>query len=292
MIQKIQLLYFFLLLTVSSYAQLPDTDIWLLDMTEDGEHYSFSNPLNITNRIGYDNQPVFSPDGKYILYSSVRDDAQADIYKYIIKSGVTTRFTSTVESEYSPTFTPDGQFISTVRVEKDSSQRLWKFPLAGEEPLLVMKEVDSIGYHCWINKDTLALFILTKPFTLQLVDIKTQKPTIVADSIGRCMQKINKNIMLFIRKSSQQEGVIMELDLANLRTSKIRCYSLTLPGSEDYVYNGNILMCNKEQLYVLDCNADKWNQIADFSQYGITSITRFVISSDRKKIAIVSNKKM
>src|SRR3989304_1572957 len=111
-------------------AQLPDTDIWLLDIKDSAEQISFHHPVNITNRKGYDNQPVFSPNGKYILYSSQPDSGCAtDIYKYDLKTKTITQFTKTQTSEYSPTFMPDGKNISVVMVEKDSVQRLWKFPL-------------------------------------------------------------------------------------------------------------------------------------------------------------------
>ena len=150
--------YFFLfvyclLSAVCCYSQLPDCDIWLLDIKDSAGTISCSHPQNITNRKGYDYQPVFSPDGKYILYSSQRDSGgPTDIFKYDLTTKKTSQFTKTPTSEYSPTFMPDGKNISVVMVEPDSTQRLWKFPVNGDEPSLVMKGIDSIGYHCWFTK--------------------------------------------------------------------------------------------------------------------------------------------
>ena len=45
-------------------------------------------PVNITNRSGYDNQPSFSKDEKSIYFTSIRNDKQADIYLYNIKSNL------------------------------------------------------------------------------------------------------------------------------------------------------------------------------------------------------------
>lgn len=63
-------------------AQQPKgTDIYLTSFEIKNNKYTFSDPINFTNREGYDNQPSFTPDGKEILYVSQRND-QTDIYKY------------------------------------------------------------------------------------------------------------------------------------------------------------------------------------------------------------------
>src|SRR5258708_16942898 len=41
-------------------------------------------PVNVTARPGYDNQPFFLPNGRAFLYTSIREDSQADIYRYDI----------------------------------------------------------------------------------------------------------------------------------------------------------------------------------------------------------------
>ena len=170
------LIAYCLLPTVYCSAQLPDCDIFLLDIKDSAGQISFRNPVNITNRKGYDNQPAFSPDGKYLLYSSQKDSAgQTDILKYDLQSKTISPFTKTPTSEYSPTFTPDGKSISVVMVESDSAQRLWKFPLAGGEPTCVMKNVASVGYHAWINKDSVALFILTKRSEEHTSELQSQR---------------------------------------------------------------------------------------------------------------------
>ena len=88
-----------LLLTPAAvFAQAPSTDIWLLDIGFRGNQIQFDNPENITDRKGYDNQPHFSPDGLYVLYSSMDVDQQADIYRYEIPSGLTHRLTNILPS--------------------------------------------------------------------------------------------------------------------------------------------------------------------------------------------------
>src|SRR5256885_6703718 len=89
----------------------PDTEIFLASFS--GEGARVGRPLNITNSPGYDNQPSFTPDGRSILFTSIRDGGtQTDIYRYVVATGTTSRVTHTPESEYSPTVTPDGGHIS------------------------------------------------------------------------------------------------------------------------------------------------------------------------------------
>ena len=277
-----------LLSTVYCYSQLPDCDIWLLDIKDSAGQISFHNPVNITNRKGYDNQPAFSPDGKYILYSSQQDSGGAtDIYKYDLKSKTISQFTKTPTSEYSPTFTPDGKNISVVMVEKDSAQRLWKFPLNGGEPTCIMKNVDSIGYHCWINKDSVALNVLTKPaFTLQIVNIHTQKRIVIADSIGRCMRMRDGNLWYTTQaghfhnvyeyspksKTSYIKGMIESEDF--LLIGKYEIWSL----SDNSIVSG-----------YMNSKAGA-NEIVNLETFGITKPARIAISPDGKKLAVVSVK--
>jgi Tol biopolymer transport system component len=175
----------------------------------DSGEIKFSKPVRITEWQGYNNQPFFLPDGQSLLYTSIRADKQADIYKYDLNSRTTTRVTTTAESEFSPTLTLDGRFISVVRVEADSTQRLWKFPLGGGNPILVLEKIQPVGYHTWIDQSSLALFVLGNPNTLQIVDVSTGKAEVIAENIGRATRRIpGQNKLSFVHKASDQEWII------------------------------------------------------------------------------------
>ena len=278
---------FYLFTSFFCYSQLPECDIWLFDVRDSAGRISFHNPVNITKRKGYDNQPAFSPDGKYILYSSQRDSAgPTDIYKYEIKTKAITQFTKTSTSEYSPTFMPDDKGISVIMVEKDSAQRLWKFPLKQGEPVCIMNTIKSIGYHSWINKDSLAIFVLTKPsFTLQLVNIHSQAATIVADSIGRCMRMKAQNLWYTTKSGNFQN--VYSYDL-KLRGSSLK----GMIESEDYLfYKNEIWSCSENSIVSGYMNSKVGAiEVINLESFGITKPTRIVISPDGKKLAVVSNK--
>jgi len=282
-------------------GQLPDSDIWILDIKDSAEEIVFSNAINITHRNGYDNQPVFSPDSKFILYSSQPDNGQTDIFKYVIKSKVTTQFTNTPTSEYSPGFMPDGRNVSVVMVEKDSVQRLWHMPVKGV-PRLIMKLVDSIGYYSWINKDSILLYILTKPPTLQVTNIKIQQPAIVAKNAGRCIQQVPsptgtgwEKVWVFSEKFSDTQLKLMSLYYHKKRKLKASpwCSACNLPGKvEDFALSRfGVLTAQDSKIYNLQEEDNAvWKEISDLNAFGISNITRIAVSPDGKKLAVVANK--
>jgi len=266
----------------------PATDIFMIDLaTTRAGNLKLGQPVKITSWAGYNNQPAFMPDGKSVLYTSIRDK-QADIYRYDIGSAATTQVTHTPESEYSPTLMPDGKSISVVRVEGDGTQRLWKFPLAGGGPSLVLENIKPVGYHLWVDDNTLALFVLGKPNTLQLVDLRSGKAEVIAENPGRILRRVpRENKFSFVHKVSDQEWLIKTFDL---RTRNIATFIKTFPGVEDYAWTpaGVLLMANGAKLFARRKSDFAWVELADFSNAGLKNITRIAVSPKGDRIAIVA----
>src|SRR6266446_2696373 len=266
-------------------ATPPASDIFIIDVTSHNGKTKLGQPVKINTSVGYNNQPSFMPDGQSILYTSIRDK-QADIYRYDLRGGATTQITKTPESEYSTTLMPDRQSISVVRVEADGTQRLWKFPLTGGPPSLILEKTKPVGYHLWIDDHTLALFILGKPNTLQIVDTRTEKAEIIAENPGRILRRIpHQNKFSFVHKISDQEWIIKAYDLDSRKTTEL---VKTLPGVEDYAWTpaGDLLMANGAKLFLRQKSDWAWQQIADYSNAGLKSITRIAVSPKGDRIAL------
>jgi dipeptidyl aminopeptidase/acylaminoacyl peptidase len=290
------LILIFISLLKPLVAQLPNTDIWLMDIKADKDTIILSNPVNITNRTGYDNQPSFSPDGKYLLYTSIRDEKQSDIYKYDLKTKQISQFCNTpATSEYSPTFMPDGKNVSVVMVEPDSTQRLWKFPLKGGAPSLVMDKVDSIGYHCWITTDSLALIMITEPPTLQLVNKQQQQPILISRNAGRSMQSFPDSTLLYMTKGTPGSESDWSFRNSKVRYNQICTPSpMTLPEEiQDFrVYHFKqtepiIFFGYKNKLIGLEYFSGRALCEANLTTLNL-KISRIAISPDGTKMAIVA----
>ena len=89
--------------TLAGQPAPPSTDIFLAPIRMQNDKPTVGRPSNITHRAGYDNQPSFTADSRSLLFTSGREDAQADIDRYDLRTRATSRITSTTESEYSAT---------------------------------------------------------------------------------------------------------------------------------------------------------------------------------------------
>jgi hypothetical protein len=265
----------------------PAPDIYLIPLNPGP---SVGRAINITKRAGYDNQPSFTPDSRAILYTSTRDDGQSDIYRYDIPSAATTRVTTTPESEYSATMTPGAKRFSVIRVEKDSTQRLWSFALDGSDPRIVIESLKPVGYHAWLDANTLVMFVLgnrTTPNALVLGDLRSGKMDTLARSIGRSLSRLPDGSGFSFVQTVDSTTTLRAMDLARLRTWDIA----PLPrGTQDIVWlsDGTLVAGSGPKLLAWRRGATSWSEFADLAGEGITDVTRLAVSADGKWLAAVA----
>jgi Tol biopolymer transport system component len=266
-------------------AQAPDigTDIWLARLTA----ARLEEPINITARAGYDNQPSFTPDGTGILFTR-RDGDQTDIYLYDFtsRSSAAAPVTRTPESEYSPTVTPDGEGISVIRVEADTTQRLWRFDREGQNPQLVLRDVKPVGYHAWGPDGLLALFVLGEPNTLQVADSRTGRSRIVARGIGRSIHRIPGRDTISVLHVEGNTRTIKELDAKTRRLAPIVRAIDSAEGDYAWTPDGAILMSDEKRL-MRWTQGREWTEFADLAALGLAGASRMAVSPDGKWLALV-----
>ena len=275
-------------------APAPPPDIFLASLDVTRGTPRVGAPMNFTDRSGYDNQPSFTSDGRAVLFTSVRGDAQADIYRYDIAAKRATRVTTTApESEYSATAIEGGRAISVVRVEHDSAQRLWRFPLDGGTPTVILERIRPVGYHAWADDHTLALFVLGSPNSLQVADTRTGNADSIATGIGRSLHRVpGSRKISFVRKLSGTDWWIETLDPASRATARL----IQLPeGVEDYAWlPGGSIVCGRGStlLWWSGKSGADWQQIADLGTAGVHGISRLAISPQGNRIAVVAEGKL
>lgn len=276
----------FCLVPVLMRAQV-GSEIYLFDVMLKKGKWILSNPINVTNHPGYDNQPSFHTGKPILYYSSFNEDGRSDIRSYNYKSGETRSITVTQEREYSPTLTPDGKYLSCIIQRDNDAQDLGKYPLEGGDAITLIDNL-IVGYHAWADKNNLLLFVLGEPLTLRWYDLTSGTDKILTENIGRSLHKIPKeNAMSFVHKRTENEWIISRVDID---TRKITQIVQTLPGKEDMVWtrNGEIIMSDGDKLFI--CNpkeSDQWTEIEMQKDDLVQGITRLALSHDGKKIAIV-----
>jgi len=280
----------FLLLSSIVKSQAPaGYEIYVFDFKIWMDQYSISNPVNISNNPGfYDNQPYFTPNGDAFLYSSADETGKTDIYIYDFIGNEKRRLTYTPEvSEFSPIVMPNKKSFSCIILEEDGTQKLWKYfidaPVAS-----IVSDIDKVGYHAWIDKEQLALFVLgTNENTLHITNISGSENIEIASHIGRSIYKIPGENKVSYTVKENKNWKIMSYDLASGEKSEI---IEGLPESQDYLWTpgGLILMGDGSKLYKFDPKNDtEWVELADLTAYGLRKFDRIAINPQVSKLAVV-----
>ena len=272
-------------------AQMPETDIYLVDMHVNSGVYTFDNPVNITNRKGYDNQPYFSAQGNMIYYVADYSGKQTDIMLYGLQDGKSIQLTNTPESEFSPTVMRGTDYISCVRVEKDSSQHVYRYTKTGNYPVDLTPKNDSVGYHAWVDDYHIALFVLDSIRTLQVVEVRSQTYDTIALNPGRSLQTLS--FVPEILYTQMNADSIWEIKKYNYKSKEKLDWAVLPKGVEDFsITRDGKLMCGKEgKLLMINPyqKESQWREVADFSK-AVGSFYRIAVSPRNDKIAIVGFK--
>lgn len=271
------------------HAQVPDTDIYLATIVHRGGRTVIGEPVNVTSRVGYDNQPWFLPDGRSFFFVA-QHDGQVDVFEYFLRARSARRLTNTPESEYSPTLTPDGRAMTVVRVERDSSQHLWLFSRTGVPLRRAPGDVPTVGYYARADANTYALFLADSQRSLVLSDVRSSRVTTITTGLaGSAPQRIpGARAVSVVLEDTARGRWIERLELATgQRTPLVAARA----GSPHHVWtrSGSMLMAEGSSIAEFTPGRDStWRVIATFSAPGLQRISRLALSPREDRIAIVS----
>lgn len=280
------LLFTFLLFAFAPALAQPLTEIVLFDLKISGDEITAVNGSNITLHPGaYDNQPFFHPDKEMLFYASADDAGRTDIKVYNYKSKKTSLLTQTPEREYSPTVTPDKKFVSCIIQRDNGAQDLGKYPIDGGHATVVVSHL-TVGYHAWLDAQTLLMFVLGEPATMHQYNVVNKTDAVRASDIGRSLQNIPGTAAVsFVQKAKDGRWTINQTD-ASGTTSVIR---ETLPGREDvaWIPGGRMLMTDGRAVYVAASGDAPWNEIKISTVIYLKNISRIAVNADGTKLAVV-----
>jgi hypothetical protein len=265
------------------------TDIFLADLSTQDGRLQIGEPVNVTRRPGYDNQPWFLPDGSGFLYVSQRGE-QTDVYRYDIAAGASLQVTRTPVNEYSPTLPGDGRRMLVVRWPTDmSTGALWWYSRAGTPLEPARGSVPRVGYYAFADEHTLALFINDSIQSFMLADTQTGDTVRVGHGMGGSGPRSipGQRAVSFLRLAD--DGTTWWLSRLDVASRTVTPLVAMLEGATNYAWTGrgSVLAARGGTIYEWQ-PGHSWIAIATFTDPALQGITRIAISDAGDRVAFVS----
>lgn len=260
----------------------PGTDVFLVEVRREAGRLALGEPVNLTARPGYDNQPAFAEDREHLYYTVIGADGQADICRIRLADRSRRCWDTTPESEYSAADAPMGG-VSVVRVERDSTQRLWRLRDGGD-PELLLPGLAPVGYYAWLDASRLVAFVLGTPPTLVLADLRTREHRVLASDVGRSIQRAPAGGISYL----QRDGAAWLVRRFDPGSGATLAVARGLDGSDFHAWlpDGTLLMAVRNKLFAWD--RGQWQEVAAFAGRAQQEITRLATSPDGRWLAFVS----
>ena len=101
-------------------------DVWTYDVARDA-------PTKLTTDPGVDRNPVWTPDGRRLVYASSRRGAQNLWWQRADGSGVATRLTTSPNVQYPGSWEPSGRFLAFQETRPQTGNDLLILPIEGDD---------------------------------------------------------------------------------------------------------------------------------------------------------------
>ncbi len=265
-----------------------NTEVYLFDLETVNGNPVLTNPKNISNNQGYDNQPSFWDDNT-VLFSSTRAD-QTDILRFNIEGGSTKRWITNTPtgSEYSPLKIPGKEAISSIRLDLDGLQRLYEYDLKTGESNLIFDDL-KVGYHVWFNEHIVVSTVLVgNRMDLVVSNLQDGSNRTFQKNVGRSLLKIPDSQRISYISKENKAWEIKSLDPISGATEKV---ADVVKQSEDICWlNGHTILTGiGKSILKFDTKTETgWEPILQFEQEEINNITRITINKSGNRLAFVS----
>ncbi|MFC7357614.1 hypothetical protein ACFQO1_07940 [Jejudonia soesokkakensis] len=281
----------FLFLTSFSFAQ-PNTELYLMDISENGDSLQITNFKNISNRPGYDNQPSFIDNTKLVYAGTENDNTEIILY-YLESDGQHRLNAPTAGGEYSPQSFPSKPLVAAVRLDTTGLQRLYSYEygIPGYGKWKMLFEELEVAYFAFQDDDRIIASVLSgDKLDLVVGTISKDQALLLTTNTGRSIHRVpSSSSISYTQLNTEGTYDIYIVDIDDTGESFYVC---TLPmGIQDHIWlnNSTLLLGSNDKLFMMDLfKGTNWFKVADLSEKNISNITRMAISPDGKHLAIVA----
>lgn len=282
---------------VVAAPDIPDTDIFIGDLSFGNGAPSVSNLKNATARAGYDNQPSFLAGQAAFYYVAEGESGKTDIFLYdVARDASQPLFTSTDRSEYSPKEAPGGG-VSYIQENPAGDVTRVHRRMPGAEDGSPVADFAPLGYYAWLDGGAaLGVYYRSEPGSLYRVDVASGATTLLHEKIGRALQADAKGETLWFTEIIDEEKLSFRLMSYQSKSGAVAALFDLPEGAQDFAIcfdrdgaAAGIFSAVGGSLYWRPFNKkDGWSEVAALS--GISNATRIAISSDNRRIAIVGER--
>jgi dipeptidyl aminopeptidase/acylaminoacyl peptidase len=284
------------LLPATVEAQEPPTvNVFIAELREENGRVRVGTPVRITTAGGWNMQPAFSPDGRTLLYTSVRGraDARSQVFAYDLARGVERQVTRTAENENSPTIEPDGRTFVAVRWNPETlftEYGPWRYSLEGEPLQPLLPHPDTVGYFHRLDENTFALMRPGETFSVALHDLRTGSTHVVAHPSAPLPPRPIPGTRAFSFTRTDDAGAhrIVRVEFPSGLTRDI---GPTLPGRTSHVWTprGTLLMARGNALHARrPGSGEEWLEVARFDAPELQQVTAYAVSPAGDRVVLLS----
>jgi hypothetical protein len=151
---------------------------------------------------------------------------------------------------------------------------------------VVAPQVKPAGYHAWVDAARVAVYVLGKPATLQIVDVASGKATVVASDVGRSIHRRPSSGTISFAQRVDGRWMVREWIPAG---GEVKDLVPALQGSADrdmaWGPDGTLFMTSGGEVHWWRPGQSSWTLLADA---GIGTLSRLAVSPDGRWMALVA----
>lgn len=278
---------------------IPNTDIFIADMSTTGENLWIGqlHPAAISE--GYENQPYFTSDGLMLIYTGAGASGKTDIWARTLSTGTAHRLTQTpTKSEYSPRLKSDGATLSFIQEDETGEITELYEQTLGENNASAAVTLKPLGYYAHLRggKDILT-FLRSDPPTLVHIDPVQNETRQIASNIGRALYAAPDGQSAYYTIETSDDN--FNIHQYDAESGESRLLFALPDGVQDYAVfaipgtdlTGFFAASGTSLLFRIDHPESDWVPIADFSDAPFTDISRISVNDTATRIALVTETK-
>jgi hypothetical protein len=153
----------------------------------------------------------------------------------------------------------------------------------------VLADIRPVGYHAWVDRDRLALFILGKPATLQIASVASGTAEVAAEGIGRSLHRVPDTSMIsFVHREASGDLWVKTIDIAS---KKIVPLAKAVDGNAEkdmaWMPDRTLLMSGGTKVFAWTAGAAGWTEVFDAAPHNLGTVSRLAVSPRGDAVAIV-----